>query len=401
MKQSFSKELKKLNSDREFQEHLNDFIRRAKKHNYKYINPTSVKRILGKWAPVSVWNFSYLLEMFLSSMNETGSCRMDSRDVYFSDLEGVTDKLTGIGTRLLKSNEHYKSGRWNLFNDIDFDIRHMCIKGQVCETYVMPYFSNKELQRSKEESRVVVHATVAEFEGTPWTISFPLQYIMKGFPKPKNEHFGYAHKIALLHQDGSVDKEYAYIGVTSRDWLKRMNEHFNEIRTGSNKLFHRTWREFTGEKSVMLSSELIIGDHTYEQIMSWEEEMVDRSMSDNVSLNMIPGGFKGMKYLHKHRLLSSEKVGIDVRDKAITEFQKLHPRAGIANVLISDLWKDDAYAAKIICGADDRLSIEQVIKIRELFNEGVSVEKICQLVEAKNTRQVQKVINGKTYSRIH
>ena len=35
--------------------------------------------------------------------------------------------------------------------------------------------------------------------------------------------------------------------------------------------------------------------------MDWEEWAVDEQMNAKTSLNMIPGGFKGMKFLHKHR----------------------------------------------------------------------------------------------------
>ncbi|ELF1354467.1 hypothetical protein ACPFT9_003516 [Vibrio cholerae] len=378
-----------------------DITKKAKKHHYKYINPDAVKNVVGKWTPISIWNFSFLLECFISAMSETGISIMNSKGSYKTDIEGVSEALVGVGDKLLKSNSNYKQGQWNLFNGLDFDIVHTCIKDKPVETMVKPYFSFDEFKRGEDESRVVVHCTVAEFDGTPWTISFPLQYIMKGFPKIKGQHFGYCHKIALFDDDGTFDKEYVYIGVTKRNWLKRMSEHFNEIKSGSNKLFHKTWREFTGNKKVMLSSELIVGDHTFDQIMAWEETMVDRCMDDNISLNMIPGGFKGMKFLHKHRLLKSERSTIDERDDAVLEFQKLHPRAGIANLLISELWKNDDYAKKIICGADDRLSVEQVLKIRELNEIGVPVEKITQTVNARNLQQVQRVIKGKTYSRIH
>lgn len=179
-----------------------------------------------------------------------------------------------------------------------------------------------------------------------------------------------------------------------------MSEHFNEIKSGSNKLFHQTWREFTGKKNVMLSSELVVGDHSFEQIMSWEEDFVDRYM-ELVSLNMIPGGFKGMRFLHKHRLLKGDRVSIKDRDAALVEYQRQHPKAGIPNLLISKLWKDDEYAARIICGPEGRLSVQQVQEIRKLNAMGIPLEKIVELVKALNIQQVQRVISGETYTRIH
>ena len=281
---------------------------KAKNHSYKYINPEAVRNIVGKWAPLSIWDFSHLMECFLTVLNDSGSSIMNSTGTYRTDIAGVPEALKGVGEKLLKSNRLYKPGSWNFFDELDFDIAHSCVEGERVETMVKPYFAFEEFRRNQEDIRVVVHATVARFEGTTWTISFPLQYIMKGYPKIKNQYFGYCHKIALFNELGGSDKEYYYVGVTGRNWLQRMNEHFNEIKSGSNKLFHQTWREFTGKKHVMLGSELVVGDHSFEQIMSWEEDFVDRYMESGVALNMIPGGFKGMRFLHKHRLLNSDKV---------------------------------------------------------------------------------------------
>jgi hypothetical protein len=118
-----------------------------------------------------------------------------------------------------------------------------------------------------------------------------------------------------------------------------MGEHFNEIRSGSNKTFHRAWREYAGRNDVMLSSELITTNHTFKQIMDWEEWAVDEQMKAGTSLNMIPGGFKGMKFLHEHRLTDKPVVSLKQRNKAIQKYQALHPRAGIPNLIISELWK--------------------------------------------------------------
>ncbi|WMP17646.1 GIY-YIG nuclease family protein [Thiothrix lacustris] len=374
---------------------------KAKKYHYKYINPNAVKNIVGKWTPVSVWNFSLLMECFIAVLNDSGSSIMNAKGIYKTDIAGVSDALIGIGEKLLRNNRNYKSGSWKLLNELDFDITHSCVEGEPVETMVKPYFAFEEFHRTKEETRIIVHATVARFEGTIWTISFPLQYIMQGYPNIKNQHYGYCHKIALLDENGDFNKEYVYVGVTGRNWLQRMNEHFNEIKSGSKKLFHQTWREFTGKKNVILSSELVVGDHNFEQIMSWEEDFVDRYMKSGISLNMIPGGFKGMHFLHKHRLLNSDRVTLKERDMALVEYQRQHPKAGIPNLLISELWKDDEYAARIICGSEGRLSVDQVHEIRKFNDMAIPLEKIVELVNALNIQQVQRVIKGQTYSRIH
>ena len=73
----------------------------------------------------------------------------------------------------------------------------------------------------------------------------------------------------------------------------RMAEHLTEIRLGSNKKFHRAWREYQGRANVAFASELVLLNLSYEEAMAWEELMVDECMEVGTSLNMIPGGFKG------------------------------------------------------------------------------------------------------------
>jgi hypothetical protein len=85
-------------------------IDKAKKHNYKYINPEAVKNIVGRWAPLSVWNFSFLLECFVGVLDESGSSIMNSKGTYKTDIEGVPEALKGVGEKLLRSNKRYISG---------------------------------------------------------------------------------------------------------------------------------------------------------------------------------------------------------------------------------------------------------------------------------------------------
>ena len=247
----------------------------------------------------------------------------------------------------------------------------------------------------------VLHVMYNTFEGTQWVVSFPVQLIMNGYPSLGKSYVGYAHSIILLDKEGNPkgDQHY-YVGITKRNWLKRMSEHFNEVRSGSNKTFHRAWREYAGRNDVMLGSELITIYHTFEQIMDWEEYTVDKQMKAGTSLNMIPGGFKGMRFLHEHRLTDKPVVSLKQRESAIKNYQALHPRVGVPNLIISELWKDDEYALKVICGSKGRLSPDQVRKIRELNELSIPIEKIVTMVDAKNILQVKRVLKGKTYSRI-
>ena len=281
----------------------------------KYVNLKAVYQLLGKYAPVSPKIFAHIIDEALDNTNQGYVHTEPRKGRLKSDDSSISIALVGISDKLLKHNvEGKKENPWDLYSGLDFDLVHeagdQAFKdGRSIRTYVNAYFHFKELSRPKKAHRVVFHLKYNTYAGTEWSISFPVQVVMKGYPLIPDNHFGYSHSITLLDDKGNPkDKQHYYIGVTKRNWLKRMGEHFNEIKKGSNKTFHKAWREYAGRNDVLLSSELITLNHTFDQIMKWEEWAVDEQMDAGVSLNMIPGGFKGMKYLHEHRLTSKPVV---------------------------------------------------------------------------------------------
>jgi len=68
-----------------------------------------------------------------------------------------------------------------------------------------------------------------------------------------------------------------------------------EMGRGSRKRFHSAWRQSTGQVNVHFSSHLLNINLTYKEAMSWEEYHTDR-IGPNL-LNMISGGFKGLREL--------------------------------------------------------------------------------------------------------
>ena len=66
---------------------------------------------------------------------------------------------------------------------------------------------------------------------------------------------------------------------------------------------------------------------------------------------------------------------------------------------MSERWRDDAWAVAQICGREGRLSVEQVRAIRELSREH-GAEVIAERIGARNKEQVQRVIDGETYTRV-
>ena len=140
---------------------------------------------------------------------------------------------------------------------------------------------------------------------------------------------------------------------------------------------------------------------TYEDAMNWEEYHVDTVAYGPQGLNMIPGGFKGLEYLHKLRITDHVNISLEERNKAIEEYVRRNPRKGIPHPFMSELWEDDEFYLRVIQARDKTLTPNQVRQIRELADMGWSVSQITKEVNALNETQVKNVLAGRTYRRIH
>ena len=267
------------------------------------------------------------------------------------------------------------------------------------------YFDNPGFERPPVQRRVVLHIIVRETGELKRSISVPLQALMLGWGDVAEGSQGYCHSIAFLDEGRALEQWY-YAGITTRNWLQRMEEHFQEVRSGSNKRFHAAWRSYTGNAQVVLCSELVVLNHSYEGIMDWEENQVDFHMAAGNSLNMIPGGFKGLRFLHEQRLTPRLDITLEERDAAIVAYAKAEygARGGIdarvPNLLLSQLWQDDGFYLKVLAGRRDVLTPGQVVAIRQLATQGRTEAQIVDIVGARNTAQVKRVMAGSTYRRI-
>lgn len=154
-----------------------------------------------------------------------------------------------------------------------------------------------------------------------------------------------------------------------------------------------------GLTNVNFCSHLWEVNQSYEEAMDWEEAIVDKFADDPNALNMIPGGFKGLRYLHKLGITKKAALSLEEREIAIAEYTRQNPNKGIPNPFISQLWKDDDFYIKVIEARPKSLSREQVAKIKELHELGRSIPEIVKDVDALNESQVKRVIDGKTYLR--
>ena len=119
---------------------------------------------------------------------------------------------------------------------------------------------------------------------------------------------------------------------------------------------------------------------------------------------MIPGGYAGIKALHKLRGENPNKnnqfMSTEQRERLLDEYLLKNPRVGVPNPGAAEKWKDDAYAEAVICGPENRLNPDQVRETRYLSATGLEPDVILQKVGALNLRQVEGGLSGKHYSRI-
>lgn len=229
--------------------------------------------------------------------------------------------------------------------------------------------------------------------------SCPAHMLFKPQGYPKKSYVLYQH---IFGGGGSYpDQGWFYVGVTTRSWQKRWAEHRRNIDQGSLLLFHRRFREERDAgRLTYIHHKVMAATDDVEALYEAEEFMVDGHWDDQRRLNMIPGGKSGLRYMREHGLLSKNVVPMpDERDRVVLKWLQEHPRKGLPAPWVAEKWRDDAWAIAQICGRDGRLSIKQVQAIRTLA-ETHSAEEIAARIGAKNTAQVERVLAGKTYTRV-
>jgi hypothetical protein len=229
--------------------------------------------------------------------------------------------------------------------------------------------------------------------------SAPANLLIAPKAGPSTAYVLYQH----IFGDGSSypNDGFFYVGVTTRSWQKRWMEHRRAMESGSPLLFHRTLREELAAKRVTYIHHKVMGvTEDLEALYATEQSLVEGHWADARRLNMIPGGKSGLKYLRENGMLAERVVPLpDERDRLVEGWLREHPRKGLPAPWVSDKWKDDEWAIAQICGRDGRLSVEQVRAIRQLANT-CSADVIAARIGALNTEQVQRVIDGETYTRI-
>ena len=336
-----------------------------------------------------------------------------------TDLDNIRDF-----TLLLKEYEpeHYKCE----FVETDQNFLHYAPDGRVVVMETSPVKGSDET-----EPNIEIYFKHGGSEDGPNSslVMLSMELVVQQPLNFRNHHVVYCHTLSILREAEvpndreeaeDIDNSLHYIGITKQGWQRRFKQHLSNARRGSPLLFHRALRDYyTGCKLVQ--HRILKVCSSEKEAMDTEEEFVEGAKSDLPNawafkntgdswffgtlypkgLNMIPGGYAGLKVLHKLGALRDRKpVDVDRRDQILIDALKREGRAGQPNPLISAHWNDPDYAEKIICGPEGRLSPQQINEARALELTGKSNFEIAEAVGAKNEQQIARLLIGRTYSRI-
>ncbi len=229
-------------------------------------------------------------------------------------------------------------------------------------------------------------------------VSVPLGMLLKKVsPDVTGMYQVYSHQFVSDESGNLLPTDLSYIGVTRRGWRTRWSEHVNAATKGSHYRFHAAIREH-GDCQTMRHS--VIGCFKTEaEAMTLEESMVGFETLYPLGLNMIPGGYAGVAYLHKIGAARG-RVSPDDKQDIINRFFETASRRGIPNPLASVNWQNPEYAEKVICAGDDRLKPDQIRTARLLSGVGKTSHEIASEIGARNVAQVDRLLAGVTYSRV-
>ncbi len=214
-----------------------------------------------------------------------------------------------------------------------------------------------------------------------------LNEIFIGCPSAYGEHTLYAHTV-------SSETPLSYVGVTKQKWYARFSQHISDAKSGSGLVFHRA---LMAHSQKDMQHRIIVTGVDFNNAMKSEEKFVEKTLYP-IGLNMIPGGFAGLRYLHK---LGIKANSVKQRDRAIARLLTQENIDGKPNPLCAARWKSDQdFINRVICGHGDRLTVEQVRQARLLGDFGLPAFDISEKIKAKNERQISNLLSGKHYARI-
>jgi len=146
-------------------------------------------------------------------------------------------------------------------------------------------------------------------------------------------------------------------------------------------------------------SELEYVNLTFDEAMQVEEKLVERTLHP-AGLNMIPGGYAGLKLLHKLGFLARSKATVEERNLAAANYLHQLQKPRNPAPWISEMWEKDEYYEQVVLNRSNTLSKEQVHQIRKFGVDWKFSTEIIARLSGASERQVRDVLSGKYYSRV-
>lgn len=215
----------------------------------------------------------------------------------------------------------------------------------------------------------------------------PLNALLVGHEKLAGSYSLYSHSFEL-------DAPLSYVGLTKRTWFERFSQHKSDAGRGSHLLFHRAIRE---HQSAKMFHRVFLTGIDHDTAMSLEEEYIENISLYPLGLNMIPGGFAGMKYLGS---LGFQARTAEQRDDELQRLVDQPDIGGKPNPLCAARWEvDQDFVNRVICGHSGRLTVDQVRLVRMLTASGKPSAAIAEYIGDKQSR-VERVASGDVYARV-
>lgn len=306
--------------------------------NFRYVNPHNVSWLVPQWASNPFELASCIEEMISEAPIKIRTQKWNSYRKFYLDLSNSTE-----GMKL----------RMGIANDEQSEM--LC-------------------------GNLIIH-------GDTFDMKVPLNYLFKGSPKIADGNCLYYHSFAS-------DVPLGYFGITKRRWFDRLAQHFASSAKGSPYLFHKAMRQHADKR--MMHTVVICGLDR-DEVMKWEEHYVARMTLYPLGLNMIPGGYAGLRYLHSLGIRGATEAN---RDEVLEELTSRESLAGRPNPLCAARWESDQdFVNRIICGHSGRLTLDEIRRIREMDLSGYTVPEISGRM-GRAAKRVAQVIRGKTYRRV-
>ena len=363
-------------------------------------------------------------------------CLAEIDDALVKLNEGESDGIMGYLDRLVQINKRtrFNTKPWGRFKQgavMNFAVTYAFITFEVEDTGDYAFSFSAFRHNSPQAPMLMVsldrcsgtRPTDLQNPGDTYVVSrrvvsVPLQCVIKGWGDATKGHMIYEHDIAPMDHArvelGEQFKTARYVGLTSRNWQTRYREHQRDALTGSELLFHTTLASVLPaggisqagmgvfeivRRGLTLTSELEYVNLTFDEAMQVEEKLVEKTLYP-AGLNMIPGGYAGLKLLHKLGFLGRTRTTVEERDLAAAKYLHQLPRQANPAPWMSVRWQSDEYYEQVILNRSNTLSREQVQQIRKFGNDWKFNPEIIARLSGASERQVRDVLSGKYYSRV-